>query len=571
VATILKLSLERNIQLGFAVALASVIAAGATMLRSATATGDSARWVDHALGVRVQLREIQLRFSDAEAGARSYVFAGDTALLAPYGSARSALPALVGQLRMQAADNPSQRRRADSLAVMVPAGLEHLGTAVAMRRTHQDAVAAAMVQGEQLRTLIDRIRGLIGRMRDDEQRLLDERSAALQAHTRTLRHAAWAGTLLAITTVAGSNFLILRELGGRRRVEARFQSIVESAPAGIVMIDSQGQIVLVNREAERLFGYSRREILGQPIEQLVPQRFRGGHSAFRMAFSASPRPRLMAGGRELYGLRKDGVEVPVEIGLSPVHTDEGQFVVASVVDISAHKQAERELRRSNEELERFAYVASHDLQEPLRMVGNYVQLLGKRYQGKLDADADEFIGYALNGALRMERLIQNLLAYSRAGGQASAMMPANTQMILETVLTSLKLAIDESQASVTHDDLPTVLGDQGQLEHLFLNLLSNALKFRGAEPQRVHISAARSDAGWRFSVQDNGIGIDPQHFERIFLIFQRLGGAEQGNGTGIGLAIAKKIVERHGGRIGVESEPGRGSTFFFTLPAISDA
>jgi PAS domain S-box-containing protein len=566
----MKLSLERNIQLGFALALAIVIAAGAATLRSAAATGDSARWVGHTLGLRVRLSEIQLLFTDAEAGARGYVFTGDTAFLAPYGRARSALPALVQQLRTLTADNPSQRRRADSLAAVVPAGLDQLGTAVKLPRPR---ATAAVVQGEEIRTGMDRISSLIGRMQEEEQRLLEERSATLQAQTRTARLAAWAGILLAVTAVAGSNFLILRELGGRRRAEARFQSVVESAPSGMVMIDRGGKIVLVNQETERLFGYSRDEILGQPIERLVPQRFSGGHPAFEAEFfeNPQPQPRVLGAGRDLHGVRKDGVEVPVEIGLNPIQTRDGPFVLASVVDISARKQAENELRRSNEELERFAYVVSHDLQEPLRMVGNYVQLLGKRHRGKLDADADEFIGYALEGALRMQQLIEDLLAYSRVGTQGAAMAPTNTNAVVKTVLSSLKLTIDESGGSVTYDPLPTVPADRGQLEHLFLNLVSNALKFRRADPPRVHISAASSDGEWRFRVQDNGIGIDAQHFDRIFVIFQRLHGREQYGGTGIGLAIAKKIVERHGGRIGVESEPGRGTTFFFTLPATSEA
>src|SRR5204863_3009211 len=253
-------------------------------------------------------------------------------------------------------------------------------------------------------------------------------------------------------------------------------------PSGMVMTNRAGTIELVNRETERLFGYTREEMVGKPIELLVPHRLRQRHPGYRADFFANPQTRAMGAGRDLFGVRKDGTEIPVEIGLNPIETDEGLFVLASVVDITARKRAETELRRSNDELERFAYVASHDLQEPLRMIGSYVQLLGKRYKGKLDASADEFIGFALDGAHRMQRLIEDLLTFSRVGTRGGAFAPTEVSAVLESALASLKLAIADTGATVTRNGLPTVSADAGQLEHLFLNLVSNALKFRGAMP-----------------------------------------------------------------------------------------
>lgn len=228
---------------------------------------------------------------------------------------------------------------------------------------------------------------------------------------------------------------------------------------------------------------------------------------------------------------------------------------------------DEELQRSNTELEQFAYVASHDLQEPLRMVGSYTQLLSRRYKGKLDADADEFIAFAVDGVTRMQRLINDLLQYSRVGTKGREPEPTDSTVVLERALANLGMAIEDNKATVTHDPLPVVMADDRQLEQLFQNLVGNAIKFHGVEPPRIHIRAERSNGCWMFAVKDNGIGIEPQYFDRIFQVFQRLHTMKEYPGTGIGLAVCKKIVERHGGRIWVESEPGKGTSFQFTMPA----
>lgn len=241
-------------------------------------------------------------------------------------------------------------------------------------------------------------------------------------------------------------------------------------------------------------------------------------------------------------------------------------------EIVERKQAEKEIKRyaanlkiSNDELQQFAYVASHDLQEPLRMISSYLQLIEHRYKDKLDKDADEFIAYAVDGAKRLQDLIDGLLEYSRVGTKGKSFELVDCGYILEKALINLKVTVEESGTLITHDPLPTVMADSTQIVQLFQNLIGNAIKFRSKETPRIHISAKLKENEWVFSLRDNGLGIESQYKERIFNIFQRLYGREY-PGTGIGLAICKRIAERHGGRIWVESEPGKGSTFYFTIP-----
>ena len=231
------------------------------------------------------------------------------------------------------------------------------------------------------------------------------------------------------------------------------------------------------------------------------------------------------------------------------------------------RQAQEELARSNEDLQQFAYVASHDLQEPLRMVTSYVELLGRRYRGRLDDDADDFIGFAVDGAKRMQVLIDDLLAYSRVGTHAGPFEPTSCEDAVDGATSNLESSIKESGAAVTRAELPTVMGDRSQLTQLFQNLIGNAIKFRAEDPPRVKIQARKKDDEWEFAVSDNGIGVDPKHGERIFVIFQRLHGRAEYSGTGIGLAVCKKVVQRHGGGIWLEPNSPRGSKFVFTLPA----
>jgi PAS domain S-box-containing protein len=274
-------------------------------------------------------------------------------------------------------------------------------------------------------------------------------------------------------------------------------------------------------------------------------------------------------------VRKDGMIIWIEQQNVPIYDEAGNLVAVEGIarDITERKRgaeelerAMAELARSNAELEQFNYVTSHDLQEPLHMVARCVNMLERRYKGKLDSHTEKVIGYALDGTNRMQRLINDLLVYLRVDSRGKDFAPTNCETIFDRALANLKAMVEESGAVVSHDALPTVMADDSQLTQLFQNLISNAIKFHGEEPPGVHVSAQKNGNEWLFSVQDNGIGIDPEHSERIFMIFQRLHTETDYPGTGIGLSICRKIVERHGGRIWVDSEPGKGSTFYFTIP-----
>ena len=526
-----------------------------------------------------------------------------------------------------------------------------------------------------------------------------------------------AGTLIGYSEIS-------RDMTEHVMSEAKYRRLLEAAPDAMVVVNQDGEIVLLNLQAENQFGYRRDELLGQRVTTIIPEGFAERLLADALRPAEEALAQQIGTGIELIGRRKDGGAFPIEIMLSPHASAEGILVTAAIRDISVRREAERqlnqmtqalslkhrllnsvvegtsdpiyirdledrfvlansacaklyrrsgndmagmrlsdlmpdgpyrviadsdweiirtgitrtveevaeldgaeriflttkgpyrdaenkiigtigigrditelrrldevqfkvlthdirvrktaaeylantvaELKRSNDELEHFAYIASHDLQEPLRMVASYTQLLAERYHGRLDADADDFIAFAIDGADRMQRLILDLLAYSRAGANVGESHTISSERALQVALANLRAAIAESGAEVTHDALPDIIMDDGQLTQIFQNLVGNAIKYRGIDVPHIHISCVTGDATqWIFSVRDNGIGIESEYFEKIFILFRRLHRREEFEGTGLGLSICKKLLDRIGGRVWVESQPREGSTFSFSIP-----
>ncbi|MGB9937866.1 MAG: PAS domain-containing protein [Methanobacterium sp.] len=351
--------------------------------------------------------------------------------------------------------------------------------------------------------------------------------------------------------------------------------LYNNAPCGYHSLDKEGYFIQINDTELKWLDYSREEIIGKKkFTDIITEE---SQKTFQMNF-----PRFKEHG-EVYDLefdmiRKDGSILPVLLNATAVEDSDGNYIMSrsTIFDISERKKSEnqlkeivKELELSNQELQQFAYVSFHDLQEPLRTIASFTQLLQRRYEGKLDSDADEFMDYIVEAAIRMKQQIQDLLDYSSVATKDEKFKPVNTNNILNETLKTMKTIIKESNAEIEYDYLPNVIGDAGQLQRVFQNLISNALKFKKCEETpTIHISAFKDKENkeYVFSVKDNGIGIEEQYKERIFTIFQRLHTRDVYEGTGIGLSIVKRIIERHGGRIWVESEFGVGSTFYFTLP-----
>lgn len=375
---------------------------------------------------------------------------------------------------------------------------------------------------------------------------------------------------------SGGSFVLatIIDITERKHTEEHLRLLIEAAPNAIVVIDCEGLLALVNSQAEQLFGYKREELLGRSIEILVPERLRGQHPELHQGYFETTMPSVMGERRELFGLRKDGREVPIEIGLNPSSTPQGEFVLASIIDITGHKRAEElrlmhiaELEVVNAELESFSYSISHDLRAPVRAVLGYACAIEADYGAVLDDEGRRLLSVVQGEASRMGELIDDLLAFSQLGRQPMANVLVNmTSLARDVALEQLDLA-DRPKSIVEVRELPSVRGDRALLRQVWANLLSNAIKYSSKNPdQQLEVWATPEAGRVVYHVRDNGVGFDMQYAHKLFGVFQRLHRSDEFAGTGVGLAIVQRIVHRHGGAVWADARPKEGAIFSFSLP-----
>lgn len=365
----------------------------------------------------------------------------------------------------------------------------------------------------------------------------------------------------------------------------RFRVAVESAPNALIMVDQTGKIRFVNSQTEKMFGYSRDELINQSVELLVPDRYRQEHTDFRAGYMAQPSARPMGVGRDLFGLKKDGQEFPIEVDLSPVKTGEGFLILSSIIDVTERKRTEREIRQLNEELEyrvkqrtaqleaankeleSFSYSVSHDLRAPLRAIDGFARTIMEQYSAHLGDKGIRYMNIIQSSAHKMGQLIDDLLAFSRLSRVEFEKTEIDMHELVTTVIEDLRKAYPERAIPVITTPLPPAWGNASMLRQVLHNLLSNAFKFTRDNPDPlIRLGAKRGEHENTYFVSDNGVGFDMRYADKIFGVFQRLHKKEDYEGTGVGLAIVQRVIHRHGGRVWAESQPGHGATFYFTLP-----
>lgn len=551
--------------------------------------------VSHTVAVETCIEAIYARILDSESKVRGYAASGDASFLAELDSLRAVARENFGEFAELTADNPRQRNRAFRLNQLMNSKFANADEVVVARRQGRAAPLAPLLI--QSHVLVNQIRTTIEEMRGEERQLRKEQEQAEARSRRLATRVTICSSLLGVMCLLVAGFITKREARRNEQIHGELEKLngvldervaertrelrlsaerlrlfIRHAPVALAMFDTKMRYLQVSHRWMADFHLGDRDLTGLCHYEVFPELSADWKEAHRRGLTGE----VMRNESDVFHLH-DGSRHYLRWELRPWRdgSDKIGGVILFCEDITRRREAEmqlaqkiKELARSNQELSQFAYVASHDLQEPLRMVASYTQLLAQRYRGRLDGDADEFIRYAVDGARRMQTLIEDLLAYSRVGTRGKEFRVEPVAQAVSNAMKSLALSLSETGSKVQVEDLPCVPCDILQLENVFQNLIGNAIKFRKKEQVcLVRISASKEGTDWVFRVEDNGIGLETRHFEKIFQVFQRIHTREEYPGNGIGLAICKKIVERHHGRIWLESQIGVGTVFFFTIPS----
>lgn len=518
---------------------------------------------------QVHLQKLVVAALDNETGARGFVITGEKNFLEPLIRSEENFEKELNELSVLFKGNAKQEQLLDSLRSNTGKRMAYSREMVRVRTEKGMEEVVAMVRGGAGKTYTDKIRFFSNQVEAIANTMMEERRHNNDRVIRNLN--------ILLYTVFGAVFLlslyvmysIKKDISLREVSERKFIALLDAAPDATVIVNEAGIISMINLQTEKLFGYSREEMIGQPVEILVPLTKRSVHTQHRDGFMKAAKVRAMGAGIELNAVKKDGSSFPVEISLSPISTDDGLLVSASVRDITDRKILENSLRKTNEELEAFSYSVSHDLRAPLRAIIGYTTILEEEYTGQLDEEARRITQVIRHNTLRMGHLIDDLLTFSRLGRQELQKIPVNTHALVQEIIEDIISKPGYRAAEWKVASLPVVMADLNTLRQVWVNLISNAVKYSSKKQQpEIQIGCKLSNGEYIFSVFDNGVGFDNKYQHKLFRVFQRLHGHDEFEGTGVGLALCERIIFRHGGRIWAEGEKDKGARFYFSLPII---
>ena len=569
-------TVETQVLAGFALAVAVLAIVGASLYRTTLGFIETSAAVGRAQQALTALEGIYSLMNQAESRQRSYLLLGGESDLAPRHTAVARMNALAAELDQLLADDPALRARLPELQRRIAVRLAMLDAVLEARRGSGFEAAQRQLAASPGRDEMQKLHELVVFMQGAVRARLDARQHdAQQGSRRTL---VMLGLLfvLAVAALTALYARIRREALERRESEERLDAVVRSAGEGILTIDAAGRVESFNPAAERLFGYAPAEVIGSNVSRLMPEPDRSQHDGYLQRYLGSGVARVIGIGREVTGQRKDGSPIALGLTVTEMQLGTRRLFTGILHDLTERRRADArqaelidDLQAVNEELRNFAYVVSHDLKAPLRGIGSLADWLVSDYADKLDDQGREYLTLMKNRASRMDALIDGILEYSRVGriNETHVAVDLNV-LVAETV----QMLAPPPEVTVTVEGtLPTVVGERTRLQQLFQNLISNAIKHRDKPEGRIRVAAADAGTFWQLSIADNGPGIEPRHHERVFQLFQVLTPRDQKESTGVGLALVKKIVELYGGRVWIESQPGEGSTFLFTLPKAARA